>query len=322
VIIRDRGLIVAALRAAPTLVRGLVSGANEQQAWTGPGGDEWSIGEIAHHLLVGERDTFLPRLQRMVREQRPVFDTRSPAAPARDLAAIVAAFETARRSAVEILGGLGAADWLREGVSPSRGPLTIEAYARTMAEHDTEHLRQMQAVRATLGLLPRRCEARQPLPVPALVEALRATPSRIEHIVEGLDGDELRRRPKDGEWCIKEVMAHLRDLETRLFFPRLQRMAAEERPAFGSFDPEAWARERDHREGRLEDDLATFRRARAATIAFLEALPPGAAERLGLSAYFGPVTLAQYATHVVDHDTEHLAQMADCRVVALEQPRG
>jgi uncharacterized damage-inducible protein DinB len=134
--------------------------------------------------------------------------------------------------------------------------------------------------------------------------------------------EQLLRRPKEGEWCIKEVMAHLRDLERRLFLPRLQRIASEHRPVFGSFDPEAWARERDHREGRFEDDLATFAQARRETIAFLEALPAAAAERIGLSGYFGPVTLAQYATHVADHDLEHLGQMTDCRLLAQSEPRG
>lgn len=33
-------------------------------------------------------------------------------------------------------------------VSPSRGPLTVESYARSTDSHDTEHLRQIQDVRA------------------------------------------------------------------------------------------------------------------------------------------------------------------------------
>lgn len=319
----DRPLIVASLRAVPTLVRGLLAGATEEQAWTPPAPGEWSLAEVVRHLLGGERDTFLPRLRRMLAETRPAFDSgRSAAAEGRQLTALADALEAARRDTVKILETLASADWAREGVSRSRGVLTIETYARTMAEHDTEHLRQMQAVRATLGLLPRRCEARQPLPVDELVTALRATLPRLRGIADGLSAEQLRRRPKDGEWCIKEVMAHLRDLEATLFLPRLQRIASEERPVVGSFDPEAWARERDHREGRFEDDLAVFARARERTIALLESLPPGAAGRLGLSGHFGPVTLAQYATHVADHDLEHLAQMTDCRVVALNQPRG
>ena len=52
---------------------------------------------------------------------------------------------------------------------------------------------------------------------------------------------------------------------------------------------------------------------RAETVALVRALPATAGERVGLSAYFGPITLAQYATHVVDHDMEHLSQLGQCR---------
>ena len=76
-----------------------------------------------------------------------------------------------------------------------------------------------------------------------------------------------------------------------------------------SFDPEAWAAERDHRQGDFMDDWRRFTEARAETVAFLKSLPSAAAERIGLSGFFGPITLAQYATHIVDHDIEHLSQL-------------
>jgi hypothetical protein len=108
-------------------------------------------------------------------------------------------------------------------------------------------------------------------------------------------------------------MAHLRDLEGGLFLPRLRRMAAEDRPTFEAFDPDAWARERDHRARDFATDLEAFTRARAETIVFLQRLPRGGAERPGLSGHFGPLTLGQYATHMADHDLEHLGQMRGCR---------
>ena len=58
--------------------------------------------------------------------------------------------------------------------------------------------------------------------------------------------------------------------------------------------------------------LAAFARARAETLAFLRALPESAGERLGISGFFGPISLRQYATHIADHDVEHLRQMQAC----------
>jgi uncharacterized damage-inducible protein DinB len=110
-------------------------------------------------------------------------------------------------------------------------------------------------------------------------------------------------------------MAHLLKVERDLFLPRLTRLASEDRPAFASFDADAWARERDHREGDFQDEWRRFAGARAETVALLKSLPESAAGRIGFSGFFGPVTLGEYATHVADHDIEHLGQIADARAV-------
>jgi uncharacterized damage-inducible protein DinB len=310
----DRGLVVASLEATPRLLRLLTADATAAQAATPPAPGEWSIAEVVRHLVEGDRDTFVPRLRLMLAEARPVFASRRPEpGDASDVATLLDVFAKARGQAVGQLAALDDPGWRREGVSPSRGALSVETYARTMAAHDTEHLQQIHAGRVVLGLLPRRCEARLPLAVPELVAALRAAPARVAEFARGLDAERLRRRPTEGKWSMREVMAHLRDLERDLFLPRLRRILEEERPRFESFDPEAWARSRDHREGSFEADLEEFIAARARTLAFLEALPDSAVARVGLSGHFGPVTLAQYATHVADHDLEHLGQLMALR---------
>jgi uncharacterized damage-inducible protein DinB len=319
----ERALTVASMRVTPAMLREISRDCTPEQAWTRPSAGEWSIAEVVRHLLEGERDTFVPRLRRMLDETRPVFDTsRSGPETATDLNALLLGFESARRQAVALLEGLDEAGWQRQGVSPSRGPLSVQTYAQTMAEHDTEHLQQIADIRDQLGLPPKRCEARRALGMQDVIAALAAAVPRLEDVAEGLGAEHMRRRPKEGEWCMKEVMAHLLDTEIAVFLPRLRRMASEDHPTFEPFSAETWARSADHRQGRFADDLAAFASARRQTIAFLGGLPPAAATRVGLSAYFGPVTLAQFATHIVDHDLEHLAQMTDCRVVALNQDRG
>jgi hypothetical protein len=310
----DRTLTLAFLAATPRMLREMSRDCTGVQASAPPKPGEWAIVDVVRHLVEGDRDTLLPRLRRMLTETRPVF----PPHPrlendGADLATLLDVFERARADVVRILGGLDGAAWAREGVSPSRGPLTVEAYAASTVAHDTEHLRQIQEVRAALGLVPKRCEARLALSVPELTAALAAAAPRLAEAAAGLGAAALRARPKPGEWCLTEVMAHLADLEHAVFLPRLRRMATEDRPTFEAFDPAAWAHARDHRAREFADDLEVFRRARAETVAFLERLPAGAVERLGVSGHFGPITLAQYATHMADHDLEHLAQMRDGR---------
>jgi uncharacterized damage-inducible protein DinB len=310
----DRGLTLAWLRATPRMLREMTRDCTAAHAVAAPAPGQWSIVDVVRHLVEGDRDTFLPRLRRMLAEDRPTFAVRRPLEhDGSDLATLLHVFERARADVVKILGGLDDRAWSREGVSPSRGPLSVETYAASTVAHDTEHLQQIQDVRATLGLTPKRCEARRALPLGDLTAALATTAGEIANMADGLDARALRARPREGEWCLTEVMAHLTDLERVLFLPRFRRILAEERPAFEAFDPQAWERERDHRARSFAADLDAFARARTETLAFLERLPAGAAERLGLSGHFGPMTLAQYATHLLDHDLEHLAQMRDGR---------
>ncbi|HET7876204.1 MAG TPA: DinB family protein [Methylomirabilota bacterium] len=314
----DRSLVVPSLAATPGLLRSVTGDVPAEELWTPPRAGEWSIGDVVRHLVEGERDTFLPRLKRMLAEARPVFDRKGGGdAGSRDLGGLLDGFEDARAEAVRILGSLDAAGWGRQGVSPSRGVVSVADYAHAMAEHDVEHLRQIHDVRAGLGLKPKRAEAKLALPTAKIIESIEPTPSRVLELVRGLTVAHLRHRPREGEWSMKEVMAHLLKVERDLFLPRLKRIALEDRPMFEPFDPDAWARERDHREGDFEADWQGFVEARAQTVALLSALPSEAAERIGLSGFFGPITLGQYATHVVDHDIEHLEQLAQCRAAAV-----
>jgi uncharacterized damage-inducible protein DinB len=314
----DRTLIVPSLASTPRLLRNMTGDCRPEHAWAPPKPAEWSIGQVVRHLVEGEYDAFLPRLKRMLAEERPVFDKRGGTCVyGHDLAALVAQFEAVRSEAVKILEALDAPAWQRQGVSPSRGPVSIADYTRTMAEHDIEHLRQIHDVRRTLGLNPKRCEARLALPLREIATAIETGPERVRDLSEGLTAGQLRHRPLPGEWSMKEVMAHLLKVERDLFLPRLRRLASEERAVFESFDPDAWARERDHREGDFMDEWRRFAEARQETVTLLRSLPPGAAERIGISGFFGPVSLGQYATHVADHDIEHLAQLTESRAAAL-----
>lgn len=316
----DETLVVPSLASTSRLLRQMTGDCTAEQAWRPPKPGEWSIGLVVRHLLESDLDTFLPRLKRMLTEDRPVFEKRGGIGTCvygREIAPLLEAFETTRGKAVKILESLEPTGWGRQGVSPSRGALSIAEYARTMADHDIEHLRQIHDVRQALGLKPRRCEARLALPVDEVAVAIEAGPARVRQLAEGLTTAQQRHRPRPAEWSMKEVMAHLLKVERDVFLPRLRRLVAEDRPVFEAFDPEAWARERDHSEGDFMEEWRQFSAARGETVALLRSVAAGAVERVGISGFFGPVTLGQYATHVADHDIEHLAQLAECRAVAL-----
>jgi uncharacterized damage-inducible protein DinB len=309
----ESGLVVPTLAATPRLLRALTGDAVAEQVWAPPKPGEWSVGDVVRHLLAADERVFAPRLARMLTESRPTFaSVEDVLASGRELGPLLDAFEAGRARLVELLRPLGPSEWAREGVIP-RGPVSMASYASIVAEHDIEHRRQIHDLRQGLGLAPRRAEAKRPLPMAEIVLAIEAGPGEVRRAVEGMTPERMRQRPREGEWSVKEIMAHLLKVERDVFQPRLRLLAFSDRASFPLFDADAWARERDHREGDFGGEWRLFQEARAETIAFLAGLPAGAEERLGFSAFFGPVTLAEYATHVADHDLEHLGQMRAAR---------
>jgi len=156
----NEGEILATLGATPGGIGDLARGLSGAQLAKRPEEGEWCFTEILDHLLAGERDTILPRLRLMRDKDEPVFASSAAARAARgdprdlDFGAMLAEFGRVRAETVALLRRLDDAGWQRRGTSPSRGPLTIEQYARSVAEHDREHLEQFEKTRARIEARP------------------------------------------------------------------------------------------------------------------------------------------------------------------------
>src|SRR5688572_4962165 len=74
----DRALTRASLRVTPRMLREMTRDCTLAHATTPPKPGEWAIVDVVRHLVEGDRDTFLPRLRRMLSEARPVFPARRP----------------------------------------------------------------------------------------------------------------------------------------------------------------------------------------------------------------------------------------------------
>jgi len=109
------------------------------------------MSEIVRHLLLGERDVILPRLRRMREEDAPVFrsslgdQTGFAGDPVPDDFDVdLRGFRMVREATLAFLRTLTERDWQRVGTTPTRGTLSIEEYAAYLANHDLEHLHQLQ----------------------------------------------------------------------------------------------------------------------------------------------------------------------------------
>lgn len=142
-------------------------------------------------------------------------------------------------------------------------------------------------------------------------------PSKVWSIIAPLSEEELRWRPKEGEWSAKEVVCHLRDA-AEIYGQRIRRMATEERPFLPAFNQEDYARERQYQDDIAQTVMQRYTEFHAATVVLLRALTADAWSREGVHEEDGPMTLQAMVERVVAHETAHLQQLRHLRDGARE----
>lgn len=140
-----------------------------------------------------------------------------------------------------------------------------------------------------------------------LLQALAATPNDLRWMLKSVKASDARRRPTHEAWSIADVVNHLADVEAR-YLERLQRIVVEERPFLPWMHPDEVAHDGD---ASLPDLLARFGDARAATLAYLQSLPPGSWQRPAVHETLGETKLRFMVQTLVNHDTEHLSQIVE-----------
>jgi hypothetical protein len=140
------------------------SGVHEKGLRWRPGPREWCLKEIAAHM----RDAEI-LYQRQIETIVNGFSTpaRLPHEPldvlpsergyrGEDLQHFLYEYEAAREETVWLLYTLDEDDWLRTGLHPYRGEISVYDIARELHEHDLQHLNQARITREALDKRLRR----------------------------------------------------------------------------------------------------------------------------------------------------------------------
>jgi hypothetical protein len=144
--------LLKALRETAHAMESLLWDIDAGRAHERPAGGEWSCADLVDHMAAMER-RYLERLELMIAEDEPriaAFDGDSIAADRTE--SLPDAFEalddfgSLRQHTVYLLWSLDDGDWLRRGVHPYLGPLTVQQVAREMNEHDLSHLWQLRRI--------------------------------------------------------------------------------------------------------------------------------------------------------------------------------
>ena len=137
--------------------------------------------------------------------------------------------------------------------------------------------------------------ARQP---DQMAQAVRAIPEPAWHA---------RRTPADS--TVHQLAAHIRDLETLAYGPRLRRVLDEDRPILEAFASHTWSSADYRPDEPLPAILAAFAAARQQSVARLSGLSVDDWGRVGFHAPSGWRTAQWWAERMAHHVREHMAEM-------------
>src|SRR5690348_8474396 len=93
----------------------------------------------------------------------------------------------------------------------------------------------------------------------ALLERYRRGPELLAVMLTGVFGEEEDFARAPGKWSIRQIVAHLADVELVAAY-NLRRVIAEENPALQGIDQNAWAANLDYGHRKPKQSLDTFRR--------------------------------------------------------------
>lgn len=151
---------LAFLAKTPQLVAGFVHGLNRDHARIKGSGESFSATEHVCHLRDVEQEGYVVRARRIQAEDNPLLDSIDGGKLAverdyqsQDLAAALIAFTTARNLSIRMLRNATETQRQRPGRIGDSGEVTLGRLVEMMREHDSEHLAELQALRAHLTQL-------------------------------------------------------------------------------------------------------------------------------------------------------------------------
>ncbi len=130
--------------------------------------------------------------------------------------------------------------------------------------------------------------------------------SNLGRMLADVDRDMFHRRLSPDVWSMADVLRHLINVETR-YYQRLRRVLVEERPYLPAILPDPTTYNRQVSPTEL---LAQFEAARLETLAFLRDVADEGWGRTAVHETQGEVTFQFLVQYLVDHDSQHLNQIA------------
>ncbi len=147
----------------------------------------------------------------------------------------------------------------------------------------------------------------------ALVQRLRTQAAEVARLALGLDETALATRSVPGKWSMKELICHLRRMET-IFGERFHRMLAEETTIAPYENPDGDEVFAAMTKRPTDEVLAEYLGERDALTRTLEGLTPGQWHRKAKHPQFPHYDLHFQVEYMAHHEAHHIYQLFQRRV--------
>jgi HAD superfamily hydrolase (TIGR01549 family) len=143
----------------------------------------------------------------------------------------------------------------------------------------------------------------------AYLAVLKSTPACLLSFLKEIPSEIWQKKPEEGEWCLTEILCHLRDVEKEVNLPRLRKIIAETNPFLPGMDTDPWADERQYIRQDGKAALDEFVQARLEYLHLLSNLNTEEWTQSVRHAIFGPTQLIELVKINSSHDRVHVRQL-------------
>lgn len=139
-----------------------------------------------------------------------------------------------------------------------------------------------------------------------LLATLRSSIAALASLVQPLAAEDWCRKPSPEEWCLTEIVCHLRDVEAEVNMPRIVKFIKEENPFITGKDTDIWAKERKYFQQDGSQALDSFIKSRLELVRILEQMDENKWDATARHSIFGPIQLRELIKITNSHDKLHL----------------
>ena len=142
-----------------------------------------------------------------------------------------------------------------------------------------------------------------------ILSTLEKGPVLINELIRDIDDNLLSKKPSKEEWCVKEIVGHITEVE-KLFLKRVQTILENEGvPELPSTVPPWLLQEgKEYENWKASELISQFEETRSATLKLLSNLKDTDWIRIGANQG-SPVSLLDLGTWLTNHDVGHIAQI-------------